>query len=262
MKLLRRLVRFNDRLGLRGASQNIRSAVALIQMAGAAVLAVFLLVVVVSALNGALSAPGSADEILEAARSPRSFTFEAQSVRTLTSGEDVLETQAVRFGAVDLDAGKFQARLLNVFPQETLLSSDGTTTVGRQGDGPLQTLDAPIAVERMLPPQPQDILAASPRVISDTETVRGRRAWRLDFDLTPEIARKLFLADGLDLSGGEIDDLTAGRYTTDWAYVMVTRDQPSMLLLYTGFTIAEGASYRFLVKYSLFDLTEVSEITL
>lgn len=262
MKSLRRLLRLNNRLGLRNAPPQARAAVALLQIAVIAILAGVLLYFAVNAVNGLVSTPSDGPGIMRAAREPNSFTYQIQGVRTLTSGEDTLETQSQIDGAVDKQAGKFQARLLHVLPQPTLLAGDGKTTIGRNGDGPLVKVSPTIPADKMLPPQPSDILSANPRQVSDTETIRGQRAWRVDFDLTPAIARKLFLADGLALSNADLDAIARGGYETEWAYALVTRRQPSMVLVYVGFRIDDGPTYRFLVKYSLFDLTEVKEITL
>lgn len=262
MKLTRRLTRLNDRLGLASAPPQVRAAITLIQLAFAACLAGVLLYFVVGALNGVVSAPGNGAEVMDSAREPNSFTFQIQSVRTFISGEDKLETQALRDGAIDIGAGKFQVLAVHVADEQLLLSGDGTKTVGRKGDGPLQVVTPTVTASQLLPPTPADIAAADPQIVTDTDTVRGQRAWRISFTLTPEIARKLFLADGLGLADADLDAISQGRFTTDWAYAYVTRREPSMVMLYTGFKLEGGVSYRFLVKYSLFNLTEVREIRL
>lgn len=262
MNLLRRLLRFNNRLGLGNASPTVRAVVTLIQIVAIACLAGVMLFYLFRILNGLGSAPDSGPGVMAAARTPNSFTYQVQSVRTFTSGEDTLETQAQLDGAVDVAAGKFQLRAIHVQPEQLLLAGDGAKTIGRKDSGPLQVVTPNISVDKVLPPQPKDIAAADPVLVSDTETVRGRRAWKVAFTLTPEIARKLFLADGLGLANADLEAIGQGKFTTDWAYAYVTRQEPSMVLIYVGLKLESGVTYRFLVKYSLFDTTEVQEITL
>lgn len=253
MKAIRRLGRLNKRVGLKNASPRVQLIAVILQIASAAFVGLVILFYLVRAFM-AMNVPSDAAGILESAKNPERYVYESEAVRTNTVEGVPTEGHSVRILAVDGSSEQFQARLLRVFPdtQEALLARTPTRTTLRKGlSVPAQIADIPF--EAALAPSPSDIRAVAEGVVSEERTVRGVQAWEIKFRLTPEIVRQLFLVDALQISGDEQDAITQGRYTSDWAYVMVTRRERSMVVLDTRFTIDGGATYRFLVKYRSFD---------
>lgn len=253
MKMIRRLGRMNKRLGLKNASPRVQLAAVVVQLGALGVVGLVVLFYLVRALL-ALNVPGDADGILASTQNPERYVYESEAVRTRTVEGIATEGHSVRIVAVDKSNDAFQARLLRVFPdtQEALLSRTPNATTLRKGLATPVVIDE-VPLNQALAPSPADIRAVAKSVVSDTRTVRGVRAWEVAFELTPAIARQLFLADALAITGDEQEALAEGRFTTDWAYVMVTRRGRSMVVLDTRFTIDGGATYRFLVKYRSFD---------
>lgn len=260
MGILRRLARLNKQMGLKNAPKGVQTAALVTQLAFAAIAALVLAFYLVRVLLS-LSVPGDAVGILEEARTPASYVADIESVRINEILGQTTEGQSLRVVAVDSEANAFQARLFRIYPgvSEALLASDGSTSVLKFDQGATQKLERQIPAAAAAAPSPADILASSPSLVSEERTVRGAQAWEIAFTLTPAIVQKLFLSEVLDLQGEEQMLISEGRFSTDWAYVLVSRRDRSMVVLDTRFTLEGGATYRFLVKYRDFDRVDLSQ---
>lgn len=208
--------------------------------------------------------PDTGVEILESAENPSAYRYESQMVRQVRLDATPLETHALRSYALNMGSDAFNGRLTNVFPEQMRLASDATTTIFHFPGEEWQQTTEHISAQAIAAPSPREIATMDPAVIDDQASFRSRRAWQIAFTPTPDLVGRLFQADAFEQTGEEWEAIQAGKFTTDFAYVMVVRDSRQMLMLDTRFTVASEyrPTYRFLILYSYFDDASLNDFRL
>lgn len=258
MRIIRRLGRLNNRIGMQRLSPGVRSAIVLVQLMVFIALALAIAFFLVRALIG-LATPTGAEAILKSASAHRNHVADIEIVRSAQVEGTRIEGHSLRVVATDHDHELFQMRLMRVFPGATdaLLARTATGTFLRRDLNPIQSVEE-IPFSSLTLPGPGDIAAAQPRVIRDDRSVRGVRAWEIGFTLTPSIIAGLMLTETLSVSGPDEEAIAQGRFATDWAYVLVTRRGRNMVVLDTRFQVEDGARYRILAKFRDFGSVDLT----
>lgn len=253
------------------AERNRRLLVSVI--AQVALLVFLLLVGAIAVINlilgSSLFIPKSAEGVLDSVEEPPSYTWSSESIRRVDIAGQTQEQHAARSATIDLEENKFQNIVAGVLPLRALFISDGKYTImmdesSAAAGAPGRIITdvchgaptIPAKLTRM--PTAAEIKAASPKLVSDTETVFGRRAWRIDFDLTPEMIDKLLWLSFFEqatpeemdwvMSDKELEKVRSGDYTVEFASAYVTRDDRRLAMIDTRFRIDEGSGWRVLAQ--------------
>lgn len=253
------------------AEQNRRALLTLVaQIAFLFMLVVTVAYALISAILGSsLFIPQDAEGVLDSVQNRSSYTWSSESIRRVKLAGREHEQHAARSATVDLARNKFQLLVAGVLPERMIYVSDGKYVISLsesdQADGlPWHKITdvcggAPaIPAKTVAMPSAELIKAASPKLVSDKETVMGRRAWRIDFELTPQIAEQLLWIPFFEQAApeqmewvfnpSELERLRAGEFEVDYASAWVTRDERRLIKIDTRFTIDEGSSWRILAQ--------------
>ena len=246
----------------------VRDLIVKVIFAGMAAIAI--LYTVVSAIAGSsLFIPRSAADVLDSVEMPPIYTWSSETVRLVDFAGEEQRQDSVRSATVDTETDKFQVLTTGNLPEQSLFVSDGNYTIfldeTSQDDetGWVLATDycngAPtIPVETVSMPAAQLIAQANPEIVTDKGVVLGVRAWELEFDLQPELIRKLMWIDFFEtaapdqmewvISSSELERIDAGEYTVDYARAWVSRDERQLAQIDVRFTIEGGSRYRFLTQ--------------
>lgn len=228
-------------------------------------------------LGSSLFIPQDAEGVLNSVKAKNSYTWSSESIRRVELAGEEQEQHAARSATVDLERNKFQLLAAGVLPERMLYVSDGKYVISlsesAQADGlPWQKATdvcggaPPIPVDTVTMPSAEEIKGASPKLVSDKETVMGERAWKIDFRLTPQIAERLlwlrFFEEAAPeqmewvFNPDELERLRAGQFEVEHASAWVTRDERELIKIDTRFTIDEGSSWRILAQLVYNDIEE------
>lgn len=220
-------------------------------------------------LGSSLFIPKSAEGVLDSVSEAPAYTWSSESVRRVSVQGQEQEQHAARSATIDLEQNKFQNLVAGVLPMRTIFISDGkytirmdeeTTATSSPGRMITDACDGAPAIPAELTRMPtaQEIKASHPKLVSDKETVFGKRAWRIDFELTPQIIDKLLWLSFFEqatpqemdwvMSEKELEKVRAGDYTVDFASAYVTRDDRLLAMIDTRFQVDEGSAWRILAQ--------------
>jgi hypothetical protein len=205
--------------------------------------------------------PDDGKEAVEKLTIPAEYRLRTESQRAFQLDDRQYIISRLAFADVDRNRGKYILDLKGYNTGQQRIYYDGKRILEEPSSGDNRILEKGPSMAEVAGATKKELARMDPRLITNDATYQGtnKQAWIIEFKPTCKDLRRWMMWDGLReytdsyLPASEYKALEDEKCEVEWAYLFIDHKTHYPLMMDVFFTVGDGVSYRYLIKYSGFN---------